>query len=820
VQAIFGVILLLLAGLAPALGAGTVELSNEHLQLVFDTATGSLKGFYGPGQKHQYLAPQTNGHLWELRYGDNPTGSVAVLKSTQANSFRIERMGPTALRLIWEGFHVAVTPPLRVEAVVCLEESSALSRWNIVVRQAGPLRLKQILFPCVSDLAPQDDEALAVPVWMGRIVENPRALLNQDCKSRELRYDYPGHTSMQCLAFYRQNGPGFYIACDDTNAYHKTFVFSGDGQDGARFALVQLPAGDAGQDYSQPYAAILGAFSGDWYTAAQLYRAWATNQWWVNESRLHGINDHWAHNTGLWVWNRGPSSGVIEPALVLQRKLKLPVSVMWHWWHQCAYDIGFPEYLPPREGVPSFTNALAKAHRQQVHAIVYMNQRLWGMTTRSWEEASQHAVLGADGKVHPEVYNTFTKSPCASMCLGSAFWRQHYATLAERVLALGVDGIYMDQACSSLACYNPEHGHPLGGGTYWMSGFRTLAADIRNRASQQSRDRQGASRGMDYAAGEMGRRLRTMSTIAVQKPPTHAQTDLALAGEGVGETWLPYLDLMLSLEVSRERYAGPDHWETIPLFQAVYHPYASQYGNYSSLTVPPYDPLWPAQFAPKEPLRLLDRKFSRQFYLEQARAFVWGQQPTIANFRASQLRQRPEEMAYVLRLAKVRSRTLKYLQHGTFLRPPEVRVPGLTIDFIRASIYSGPKSPVTNYCKVEPAALAAAWQAPDGTVGIAVASIHDRALPVSLDMAGLRDQLPEPALVYYVDEKGRRKLGQFVHGQTEIKLEMAKRGAGVVELVVKCGKTATEMERGHSCPPGGVVQPTEADKNVRAPDRQ
>ena len=27
-----------------------------------------------------------------------------------------------------------------------------------------------------------------------------------------------------------------------------------------------------------------------------------------------------------------------------------------------------------------------------------------------------------------------------------------------------------------------------------------------------------------------------------------------LAGEGCGEGWLPYLDLMLSLQVSRERY--------------------------------------------------------------------------------------------------------------------------------------------------------------------------------------------------------------------------------------------------------------------------
>ena len=744
------------------LGAGTAELSNEHLRLGFDAATGSLKDFYGREQKHQYITPQTSGPLWELRYHETVGGAAGTLNSTQAVAFQIERLGPAAIRLRWEGFNLPLAPQLRVEAVVDLEPSSALSRWKIAVRHAAELRLDQVLFPCVPNLAPQQNESLAVPLWMGRVVEHPRALLNQDCQSRELRYDYPGLTSMQCLAFYRQNGPGFYISCDDTNALPKTFVFSGDGQDGANFALAQLPTGGDAQtrEYSQPYSVILGAFSGDWFTAAEMYRAWAANQWWVSESRLRQASNHWAHRTGLWVWNRGHSDDVIEPALVLQQKLNLPVSVMWHWWHQCAYDIGFPEYLPPREGARSFTNALAKAHRQQVHAIVYMNQRLWGMTTRSWAECavSNYAVLGADGKVHPEVYNTFTKSPCASMCLGTPFWRQHYAALAEGALALGVDGLYMDQACSSLPCYNSDHGHPLGGGTYWMSGFRMLAADLRDRAGRMQPPR---------------------------RPKARVKTEVALAGEGVGESWLPYLDLMLSLEVSRERYLAPDGWETIPFFQAVYHPWATQYGNYSSLTLPPYDPLWPKRFAPEKPLALLEQKFSRQFYLEQARAFVWGQQPAIANFRASHLRERPEEMAYVLRLATLRGRALKFLRHGTFLRPPELDVPRLTIDFSRLSIYAGQQGLVTNFCNVLPAALAAAWRAPDGAVGIAVASVNDSPMSVRLNLAGLKDQLPEPALVYYVDEHRRGKLGRLVNGQKEIAIELPERGACVLELVRK-----------------------------------
>src|SRR5207249_1457541 len=125
----------------------------------------------------------------------------------------------------------------------------------------------------------------------------------------------------------------------------------------------------------------------------------------------------------------------------------------------------------------------------------------------------------------------------------------------------------------------------------------------------------------------------------------------------------------------RAKYAGIvatvlDGYGVVGIYmdQAVNHAYGVTYGNYSSLVMPPYDELWPPQFAPQEPLQLLDSRFRRQFYLEQARSFAWGLQPTIANFRASQLVDRPKETAYMMRLARIRARALDYLLYGTFLR--------------------------------------------------------------------------------------------------------------------------------------------------------
>jgi hypothetical protein len=759
-----------LAVVAPAHSAfaaapDVISLSRGGLRLGVDRQGGGLVELSELRTKHD-LVGAGPAALWELELLSEQ--KAATLTPEQAKSFHCEKVGrgrAQFLQLDWRDFGLATAPELRVEARVSLDADSPMSRWDIRVGGLGALRLDKVHFPRLVNLPRQDHERLAVPVWLGQETAKPRELISKSSSSatnkgpssgKRLEWAYPGALSLQCLAFYQQDGPGLYVACDDAAAYRKSFAFFGDGRGNASCELVHLPenADRGAAAWVLPYQVLVGAFAGDWLTAAERYRAWGTNQLWAAQSRLtRGAVPDWVLKTGAWVWNRGCSPGVLTPAVEFERKLHLPVSVFWHWWHGCAYDTGFPEYLPPREGAEPFKGALSAAHAEGTRALVYMNQRLWGITTRSWtnEGAERFAVKGSDGKVAPEVYNTFTRQPCAAMCMGTEFWRNKYAGLAESAFReLGVDGIYMDQACSTLACYDAGHGHPRGGGTYWINGFRRLTEEIR--------------RGCDAALRDSGR------------------APVVLAGEGCGEAWLPYLDLMLSLQVSKERYAAQDGWETIPFFQAVYHPYAVTYGNYSSLTMPPYDDLWPAEYATNHPLKLLDRKFSRQFLLEQARAFVWGQQPTIANFLPAQFEQRPEEIDYVMRLARIRSQATRYLLYGTFLRPPDLRAPAATLDMSRLSIYAGQQGGLTEFVKASPLALAGAWRAPNGDVAVALASLAEEPLELSFKIDGRGCRLPKGARVYRTDEAGRNEIGPLAGRGAETKVNLRPRGACVVEF--------------------------------------
>lgn len=789
--------------------AAAANLENARLSLSFSSKDGRLLQLTDRSTRHAFLAPRGDSTgVWALELYDG--GVVTPAAARRFSAVKVPGRVP-ALRLTWSELGLAAAPGLRVVATVSLAPGAPDSEWRIALEDMGALPVERVRFPRVGGIVPLGPaEALAVPRWMGALTHEPRALLSGapattggSARPRRMEWPYPGTMSLQLVALYSDGAagsgasaknPGLYFSADDTLAYRKDFAVWGEGalapsggandrdgvgvpaaaQGGPSAAASPPPTGGPAATTSpraallgyematllenprtpkarwvMPYAGVVGAFSGDWISAAERYRDWGVKQPWARNARLpNGKVPAWLVNTAMWEWNRGRSPGVVPPALALQKALGLPVSIYWHWWHHGPYDTSFPDYLPPREGVDSFTAAVAQAHAAGMHAMVYMNQRLWCTGTPTWKstDAARWAVKEKDGRVREEVYNVFDPQRCATMDVTTPFWQAKYAGMADTVVhQYGIDGVYMDQAVQSLVCWDTTHGHPVGGGNYWMQGFERLERGIRTRVAD--------------APGRM------------------------LAGEGAGETWLPELDLMLTLQVSQERYTDPGSgWDPIPLWQAVYHPFGLTYGNYSSLSMPPYDDLWPAATAPKEPLALLDTKFRSQFYLEQARAFVWGLQPTIANFQPRHLTERPDETAYMMRLARLRSTLPEYFIHGTFLRPPALKVEEAPVELSRISIYAaqlgGPKSSSARF----PAAIAGAWRAPDGRVAVAVASIVDHPQKVAFELDPRAYGVAGAGDVVRLDGKQEVKMARFGARAVPVSLDLAAGGAAVIEF--------------------------------------
>lgn len=725
-----------------------VYIENGALLLGFDRYCGAFVSMIDKSSGHEFLDPAANDKPpWEIFYG-----GVSRVESLGhvAGSFSWNRPNRGTLEMRWENFERTEEENLQVVVRVSLDASGSLSRWSIHVGGLERGIPEEVNFPVVKGILSPEGTSLAVPTWTGQLIKDPGKVLSGR-SDRTMKWMYPGYLSMQVSALYDSTGSGFYAAADDTLSCAKEFVFTSGGPGAVNFHIAHHPPLDEVKDtYSPSYRTIIGSFQGDWFTAAERYSDWAEKQWWCRDSRLKNRQTpSWLDSTALWVWNRKESEKVLQPARELKGALGLPVNVFWHWWHGCSYDDNFPEYFPPREGRESFRLAVSSALKEGVRPVVYMNSIQWGNSAKDFgsDEVRRNTVKDRSGLPHSHVYNLFTGTALTMMCMGTDFWRSTYAALCDSAIGhYGVSGIYLDQACLSRICYDPGHGHARGGGNYWFENYAKLTRQIRH---------------VIPASGE-----------------------IMLAGEGTGENWLPHLDAMLTLQVSRERYAGVDGIETIPFFQAVYHPYGITYGNYSSLLYPPYDDLWPEEYAPEKENELLGEQFSKQFLMEQARSFAWGQQPTIANYQSFLLSDRPDEMKFLFDLVRLRMQSLKYLLYGEFYRTPFFPVPEEEIDISRLSIYAGKAGNVlTAFRKRVPVIYHGTWRSDDGCLGLAIASISDLPLPVDLNFPAEEYGLSPAGIIYLNTPDGGRELSSYESGQVKTGFSLPPRSCCLVEII-------------------------------------
>ena len=74
--------------------------------------------------------------------------------------------------------------------------------------------------------------------------------------------------------------------------------------------------------------------------------------------------------------------------------------------------------------------------------------------------------------------------PLSPMCPTTPLWQEIVSGLVDRLVnEVGVKAVYIDQISAAAAkrCFSTEHGHPLGGGEYWIQGYRELIRKCRQR---------------------------------------------------------------------------------------------------------------------------------------------------------------------------------------------------------------------------------------------------------------------------------------------------------------------------------------------------
>lgn len=170
--------------------------------------------------------------------------------------------------------------------------------------------------------------------------------------------------------------------------------------------------------------------------------------------------------------------------------------------------------------------------------------------------------------------------------------------------------------------------------------------------------------------------------------------------------------------------------------------------------------------------------------MEQARSFVWGMQPTIANYQPLLATERKTEIDYLFNIAKIRYQGLKYLLYGKFLRSPALEIPKEELKISRLSIYAGRYGEsVTTFTGNFPLIYSGTWKSDDQQIGIALASISDDPFQIRFSFAAPDYDLPASGKIYIIDEKGRRFLTTYLNDKIEVNFLLQSRGLCLLEII-------------------------------------
>ncbi len=374
------------------------------------------------------------------------------------------------LELRWE------RPGLKVLARVAAGDAF---RWILRVENEN-MELHRAVFPRLALAPPGGEAAVFIPRGPGEI--------QKGVWGRSFRYKglYPEGWSvpMQFLAALGESG--LYFAMHDPKGNAKEIKVESRPKDEAVEFSFDHPApdwGGVGNDTSVGEA-VWKLLRGDWFDAAMVYRDWARREAsWLQYGRR---TPSWMDELCVWI-HGGNSPQVADFA----GRLGLPVGFHWYNWHQIPFDNDYPHYFPPKEGMAQAVRDLQKAG---VRVMPYINGRLWDTRDRGVEDfefskvALPAAAKDQSGKPYIETYGSKESdgSPVrlAVMCPKTRLWQQRVGGTVQRLFEeIGVDGVYIDQvgAAAPKLCFDRSHGHPTGGGAWWVEGYGEMLEEIRRR---------------------------------------------------------------------------------------------------------------------------------------------------------------------------------------------------------------------------------------------------------------------------------------------------------------------------------------------------
>jgi len=638
-----------------------------------------------------------------------------------------------SLHVLWKNARIDPGNQVDVLASFVLDDGSPLVRARLDVQGSlQDLSLFSLRFPRldVVKIDGSEDNFVLYPSRKGggALVPRPEAIIAPTALT------YPTNHQLSFLAYFnRPAREGITFSCEDPEAYLKRFVY--DGRDDSMFfALEQLPEGNTlATSYAQPFDYVFGPFEGGWWDAADRYRQWALSQPWTPdpfETRA-GIPEGLRNlEINLVVRFETPTVTADLPGLLEAYRDRFGLTsiiALVRSWDTMGDDTGryIPDYFPEKPGTIEQIAAAHAVSGLQVFVLPGTGSISFDPRTPSYEAENAGLYAYRDENLEPIIRGiTVRMDSCTD------YWRNKQKTILIDHLRqqFGADGAWFDSFVVNDECYDPAHGHTVGGGVYVASCIREMLANLRDL---------GRATLPDYFLAE--------------EPPTENFMDLFLFREG---------DYCITA-------LGGSQEVTVPLLQAVYHEFSPTLAS-SKAKREDYEEgrLTPAQFD-----MLQAHGFSIGARISVSEAIVSETEGSAGWFIA-----RPEFQAhygYLEQLVDAEKYARKYLSFGRLLRPL-----GAVVDTIETEMGEECES-----LAQIPAVERSVWRASDGDVGLVFTNWTDEVRSIGYAFDVERFGLDPGTIysLYRLDASGRSLLGT-IQGYFERTEVLDPKSALVLEL--------------------------------------
>jgi len=604
----------------PCLTQAQSVLENDALKITFsDSASGfnCLSIINKLESNTRFVEPVGAGlnwpGLWSMTF-TTTTGSIAIVKTNGDSAIKSAQWlnGNTTLVLKWDDMDLAAdTDALDVTATITLPAGNNPSTWTIeIVNASATWGIESSRYPVLRTVSTAGTADVLLPfgAYGGTLKKNNTSIFSDKYPSGS------AYCAFQFVAFNEGNA-GLYIAAHDPDAHVKNLSLATDQH--FTFEVLAENPHSAGSATLPAISFVVQAYSGDWWKAAKIYRAWGVQQYWASQGWLADRSNIPKDfmDIGLWVTESAfPDSWAADDIFVADMATMeatfdgLDLALHWGNWHHMTFDTDYPEFFPILDQGVDDDIEVFQAGGATV--TTYINVLLWDQGLDSFPSdgnglaTSFGTAHGEDAAVKQENGNYYTWNAeeghtWSPMCPYATEYQDVIVDLCVRLidpLELDVDGIYFDQLGGHRPdiCYDASHGHPLGGGSHWTDGYRTM----------------------------------------LERVTTAVGSNAYLTAEMFTE---PYMDLIHGFLIGALYRADNE----VPLMQAVYSGYANTFGNLESKC----DSIG-------------------AWSLIQGNSFVWGVTPGWNKPRLLLEAGQETELALSVNTAKYRMAATEYLVYG------------------------------------------------------------------------------------------------------------------------------------------------------------